>query len=720
MNISLAAIGLISILGQVVLLRELNVSFYGVELIYLLALGIWLFWTALGAIIGRRNFSPSARHIAVLFVLFGITIPLDIVFIRSSRLIFGGVPGAYLTFFQQLTVAVISLFPAGLLSGLLFQWTAKVYVSGGRTLAKAYAIESAGGLLGGLVSTFFIMWGLRNFPAALLCALVSILIPLIILKGLRTAVLRGSVILLTCIFLVFLWKADFMDYRMTAWNHPNLLESRDTPYGRITVTKLYNQIAVFENDALAFETEGIEAEYFCHLAALQHPNPQNVLILGSGVEGIVGEMSKYTPGRIDYVELNSTMLNMVTQHLPDNIRKSLNQPNVRVIFDDPRQYLKKSGRYDLILVAMPEPSSGQANRFYTKEFFQQCLAKLNPGGILGFRLHTAENLWTRPLTARNSSIYNALQSVFPHVLFLPGTTNVITASMNELPATPEVMSERLLDKKIETRLISPPYIRYLFTNDRFTEIKNLLQREKSPPNTDIRPVCYQYAFAIWLSKFFPRIALVDPSFIVKQIFLKPPLSLLLWMGLAVFFLLGRLRPSIRRALLVAVAGFTGMVLETILILYYQVKHGVLYQDIGLLLMSFMAGLALGAGLINKAISRTDARQRISRFYGIGLLIGFCLLCAVTQIIIIKGVSPGLFGISFFLAAAGFGVAGIFSYASLHEIEDQKKVISPLYFADLMGGSLGSLCASLILIPLLGMDVTVWGTLTLASLSILLA
>ena len=55
MTISLLAIGLISILGQVVLLRELNVSFYGVELIYLLALGIWLFWTAVGAVIGRRN-----------------------------------------------------------------------------------------------------------------------------------------------------------------------------------------------------------------------------------------------------------------------------------------------------------------------------------------------------------------------------------------------------------------------------------------------------------------------------------------------------------------------------------------------------------------------------------------------------------------------------------------------------------------------------------------
>ena len=83
-------------------------------------------------------------------------------------------------------------------------------------------------------------------------------------------------------------------------------------------------------------------------------------------------------------------------------------------------------------------------------------------------------------------------------------------------------------------------------------------------------------------------------------------------------------------MLVAAAGFLGMVLETILILYYQVKHGVLYQDIGLLLMSFMAGLALGAMVINREMARPINNQKHSRWYGIGLLVGFCFLCAFTE------------------------------------------------------------------------------------------
>jgi spermidine synthase len=195
--------------------------------------------------------------------------------------------------------------------------------------------------------------------------------------------------------------------------------------------------------------------------------------------------------------------------------------------------------------------------------------------------------------------------------------------------------------------------------------------------------------------------------------------LLLWISLPIIFLLSRFLPAFRRTLLVTAAGFLGMVLETILILYYQVKHGVLYQDIGLLLMSFMAGLALGAMIINRLMVRTIDSQKLPRWYGVGLLSGFCLLCALTETKLTMSISAGLAQTSWLLAAAGFLVAGIFAYASLHEIEDQKNVISPLYSADLIGGCLGSLLGSLILIPLAGLDVTTRGMLLLAAFSLLL-
>jgi spermidine synthase len=719
MVISLFSIGLISILGQVVLLRELNVSFYGVELIYLLALGVWLFWTAVGALLGRRTDFTSDKALALPFIIFGILLPLDIVFIRASRLLVGGVPGAYLTLPQQVTIAVISLLPAGILSGILFQFTAKSYVSKGKTAATAYAIESLGGLLGGLAATVFLIWGIQNLSIAFACTFVSVITPLAFLKPKRKSPLLWTAIVLAGAVLFLIWKASPIDHLMVAWNHPHLLASKDSPYGRITVAQAYGQISVFENDALAFDTEGTEAEYFTHLAALQHADPEQVLILGGGIEGIIGEMQKYKPKRIDYVELNPVMLDLVMRHLPDDIQKSLREPNVRITLADPRRFLTDSGRYDLILVGMPEPSSGQANRFYTKEFFGLCAAKLNPGGILAFRLRSAENIWTLPLTRRMVSICRALETVFPEILFLPGQTNVVTASREPLPQTPEIMSRRLLDRKISTRLVSPNYIRYLFTNDRFGEIRNLLRAETAPANTDVRPVCYQYALTIWLSKFFPGIALIDFSSLLDKAAARPALPLLLWISLPLLFLLSRFLPSCRRILLVAAAGFLGMVLETILILYYQVKYGVLYQDIGILLMSFMAGLALGAISIDRLMAKFANRPRLVRWYGVALLVGFCFLCVVTATRLTMSAATGLLSTSWLLMAAGFLVAGIFAYATLYEIKDQRIVISPLYAADLLGGSAGSLLGSLVLIPVLGLDITTQGMLLLAAFSILL-
>jgi len=146
---------------------------------------------------------------------------------------------------------------------------------------------------------------------------------------------------------------------------------------------------------------------------------------------------------------------------------------------------------------------------------------------------------------------------------------------------------------------------------------------------------------------------------------------------------------------------------------------VLYQDIGLLLMSFMAGLALGAMIIDMLMAKFSNRQRLIRWYGIALLVGFCFLCVVTATRIAMSASTGLLQTSLLLAAAGFLVAGIFAYTSIYKIEDQRSVIAPLYAADLIGGSFGSLFGSLLLIPVLGLDVTTRGMLLLAAFSLLL-
>ena len=688
-------------------------------MIYLIALGVWLLLTALGTIAVRRKYSPPSDRPAVLLLLFALFLPLGVVFLRASRLVLGGIPGAYLPIPCQMAALVIALAPAGLLSGLLFRTAAALYAGKDRTLAGAYGIESVGALAGGLLATLCLRWGIQNFPLTLACSLIAASAALLLFRRGGVSLYRGMAAGLATLLAIFLWQAEPLDRRMTAWNHPGLLDTRDSPYGRITVVTHSGQISVFADDALSFETEGTEAELFAHLSALQHANPQRILVLGGGLDGTVRELLRHRPARIDAVELNSVLVTMVRSRLPDTIRNSLSDSSTRLITADPRRFLKESGAAaDLILVGMPEPTSGQANRFYTQEFFRECAARLTPDGIIALRLPTAENFWTPQLIRRMASIHRALVSVFPEVLVLTGTTTIITASSIPLPRSADVLIERLRTREIRTRLVSPPYIRYLFTNDRRFDLEKRLKNTETPMNTDIRPVCYPSAVMIWLARFFPQLALTDlPGFGKKW-----GAWYLWWLiGLAVplLFLVGRLHPAWRRTLLVTVAGFLGIVFEAVLLLAYQAREGVLYQDIGLLLMMFMAGLAAGAWILNEAIRWTGVRHKRARWWGVGLLAGFGILGLATNGYV-TGESPGgLLPTASLLAASGFLVAGILAYAGLYGIRDQKQVIAPLYAADLIGGCLGSLLGSLILIPFLGLDRTLKAMLVLTVLSFLL-
>ena len=702
--VTLILTGLISILGQVVLLREMNVAFYGSELVYILSLGLWLLGTAVGAILQKRPAIPSMRRIGLVFSLSGLLLIVDIAFIRGSRLLFGAVPGAYLPFLLQFFVAVLALIPIAFLTGLLFTWTARRYIGEQepfRSLGAAYALESAGGLLGGLAGALCFHWEIQNLPLAIGCAYLTFLIPLLpearpTTTGMKRCHLAAVLILF--LFLVRMWPFGALDAGMTRWNHPHLITSKDTPYGRISLTGTAGQVSLFENDTLAYETEGTDAEAFIHPAALQHPAPQHILVLGGGVEGLVAELLRHNPQRVDYVELNAGMLRTAVPYLPPAIQASLKDSRVRVMDGDPRQFLRHSSLYDLILVGMPEPDSGAANRFYSREFFQQCATRLKPQGIVALRLKPAENFWTPAMALRMGSIYQALRSVFPECLFLPGATQVITAAFSSLPHSPELPIARWQERHIEGRLINPAYLSYLYTNDRFPDINRRLETTTAPANADSHPVCYQFSTLIWLAKFFPsfnRVTFINP-FQTDGTEARLPYAIL-FLAVLLIFTLGRRFSRARRFLLMAAAGFIGMVLETVLLLHYQTKQGVLYQDMGLLLTSFMAGLALGAMIFRN--------RKPIQSWGAGLVIGFFLTAVLVYCIIATDSFAGLSPVMILLGLDGLFVSAIFAFISLLETPDPQGMVSPLYAADLIGGCLGALASGLLLIPFFGLDMT---------------
>jgi spermidine synthase len=350
---------------------------------------------------------------------------------------------------------------------------------------------------------------------------------------------------------------------------------------------------------------------------------------------------------------------------------------------------------------MPEPMSAQTNRFYTKEFFEQCANSLKKMGILAFKIPSSENIWTQQLTERNAGIYNAVKSSFKNVLVLPGVTNIFVASKSKLTTDTKLLINRFIERNLETRLVNPQYINYIFTNDRFIEVQKLISSRINSINSDLQPVCYSYTISIWLSKFFPDLAYSKNLLsTISKMRDSIPLYIIFIFILGMTIIIRRF-VGVRRFALVFIAGFIGMILEIILILLYQNKNGVLFRDIGLLLMAFMAGLSLGSFIVDKLFMIVKNQIRSEIWLGRLLLIGFSFLVFIVYLSIKHDLMSDLSIISIALLVNGIFVSGIFAFASLYQITNQQIVVRKLYTADLIGGCLGSLLASLILIPIYG-------------------
>jgi spermidine synthase len=478
------------------------------------------------------------------------------------------------------------------------------------------------------------------------------------------------------------------------------------------LTASEGQIAVFQDDVLAFETQGTAAEEFVHPVALQLARVDSVLILGGGSSGLIAEALAYRPQRVESVEVDRSFHALVTGALPESTRARLRGDGVITVFADPRRYVRRAASrgaaYDLVLVGEPEPSSGRTNRLYTREFFAECAAILAERGVLALRLPSAENYWIAPLVRRTASIERALGAVFPSVLVLPGANTLLVASRAPLERDPEESLARWETRGLHPRLTTPAYMRYLYTNDRVASVAAQLAAAGVPANSDRHPVCYPYTLMVWLAKFHPALARLDPIAWASSpaaAVLAAVIGALVWWTVR--------RASSRQGAVVAAAGAAGMLLESVLLLAFQSRNGVLYEDLGLLLGLFMAGLTAGAWAVHARARRARPPHVCGRPAGTGIVAGLFLASLAIAVRLRVGALPGLAEAVAGLFLSGALTAAVFAHASLG-LRDAARGAGTLYAADLAGGVLGCVIGSLLMIPVLGLPGTALAAAALAA------
>jgi spermidine synthase len=140
-------------------------------------------------------------------------------------------------------------------------------------------------------------------------------------------------------------------------------------------------------------------------------------------------------------------------------------------------------------------------------------------------------------------------------------------------------------------------------------------------------------------------------------------------------------------------------MEVMLLLGYQITQGSLYTGIGLIIASFMLGLAIGSFSANRLSHVGYGTILKIEWAIIGYLLAFMLFLyagAAVAGTVTFSLLAVLIGA---LTGAEFPVAGRLVYVSPWE------TAGTLYTADLLGGSAGAFIVSILLIPRIGIYYT---------------
>ena len=155
-----------------------------------------------------------------------------------------------------------------------------------------------------------------------------------------------------------------------------LIEVFDTP-------ELGKLMRIDGANMLSERDEFFYHENIIHPAAIAHPEPKRVLIIGGGDGGSAEEILKH-PGveNVVLAELDRGVIEMARKHFQSVHRGALDNARLKIHIGDGMAYLRDAGmKWDLVYLDLTDPI-GEAAALYTEAFYTDCRRALNEGGAL--------------------------------------------------------------------------------------------------------------------------------------------------------------------------------------------------------------------------------------------------------------------------------------------------------------------------------------------------
>jgi len=345
--------------------------------------------------------------------------------------------------FGWFIIISIVVLPASLIAGFQFPLLVSLLGRGGRGVgsqtARAYALNTAGAIVGSLAGGFGLM---QLFTAPGLWKFVIFVLGALSLVAIAVQQRRNGTRLVPAFGVcgtVFAAAALLFTLGPTsAWRHSGVGVGRsglEAPTRNALLDKMaqYRQQVVWEGDG-AESSVGIYAAHGVSfvvngksdgniradagtqvlgglIGAILKPDVKTACVIGLGTGCTAGWLAKVPEiERVDAMELEPAILHMAkvcevaNQHVLDN-------PKCRILLGDAREMLITTRqRYDLIFSEPSNPYRAGIASLFTTEFYQTAQQRLNPGGLF--------LQWVQGYEVEGDAIRMVLATlggVFPHV-----------------------------------------------------------------------------------------------------------------------------------------------------------------------------------------------------------------------------------------------------------------------------------------------------------------
>ena len=726
---SLFLIGITAVSSQIILIREFFTTFYGNELSVGFVLCLWLLGGALGSgLLGNLFADRINKKLAVFSsvqIALSVLMPCGIIFARVSRLIFGVGVGEIVSLPIFLGSSGVVLLPIAILLGFLFVLGCKILPERVPSvgIGRVYALEATGAMLGGAITSLVLIHYFGTLQIACILSGLNLLSAYIISREDPRAYLTKYVsIFLICavVFLGISGGIASLDRKSlnVKWEGFTVLGSKDSIYGRTTVTRKKAQFNFFNNGLFLFSShDPLAAEEAAHFPMASSPDPKHILLIGGGASEITNEILKYPVETVDYVELDPLIISFSKEFLRGEPFYRLNDPKVTIVTEDGRYFIKNTEkRYDVVIINLPNPYTAQINRFYTREFFKELKRVLNKNAVVGFSVTSSENYLSKEQSLFLGTLSETAKSEFSDVKIVPGDTAHFLLSNKKgiISLDHKEIASNLKSKGIDTFYVRDYYLFSKLSGERLQYLHTSLRSAGTiRRNMDFHPISYFYDMVLWSTYF---------SFKLSKFFMFFTKPLLLWLALGFFFVLfiiffiRRRNKNFKKnvtLLALATTGLSEISFEILIILAFQIIYGYLYYKVGIIITAFMFGLSLGSVFITRRLTKIEHPLRsyikiqvLVLIYPVLLLVFFKLFSFLSTTPSFAGVSRELFAILPFIA----GFVGGMQYPLANkicfkEIHSVGKTAGTTYAVDLGGAFIGAFLLSAFFVPIVGIPMT---------------